>query len=52
MLPSGFFNMDCMEVMSERYGIEWQFTPKSECGKRIVEILGGSNGEVNASKPV
>jgi len=30
-------------VMSERYGIEWQFTPKAECGRRIVEILGGEN---------
>jgi len=29
---------------SERYGIEWQFTPKAECGKRIVEILGGQDG--------
>jgi len=29
--------------MSERYGIEWQFTPKSECGKRIVEILSEKN---------
>lgn len=33
--------MDRMKVMSERYGIEWQFTPKAECGARIVEILGG-----------
>lgn len=34
--------MDRMKVMSERYGIEWQFTPKAECGRRIVEILGGA----------
>ena len=33
--------MDRMKVMAERYGIEWQFTPKAECGRRIVEILGG-----------
>jgi hypothetical protein len=36
--------MDRMKVMSERYGIEWQFTPKAECGKRIVEILGEQDG--------
>ena len=35
--------MDRMKVMSERYGIEWQFTPKAECGARIVEILGGGS---------
>ena len=37
--------MDRMKVMSERYGIEWQFTPKAECGKRIVEILGGTDAK-------
>ena len=31
--------MDRMKVMSDRYGIEWQFTPKAECGKKIIEIL-------------
>ena len=36
--------MDRMKVMSDRYGIDWQFTPKAECGKRIVEILGGQDG--------
>ena len=36
--------MDRMKVMADRYGIEWQFTPKAECGKRIVEILGGTDG--------
>ena len=36
--------MDRMKVMSDRYGIEWQFTPKAECGKRIVKILGGTDG--------
>ena len=35
--------MDRMKVMSERYGIEWQFTTRADCGKRIVEILGGKN---------
>jgi hypothetical protein len=30
-------------LKSERYGIEWQFTPKAECGRRIVEILGGGS---------
>ena len=28
--------MDRMKVMADRYGIEWQFTPKAECGKRVV----------------
>lgn len=28
-----------METMAERYGVEWQFCPKAETGKRIVEIL-------------
>ena len=36
--------MDRMKVMSERYGIEWMFTTKAECGRRIVEILGGYDG--------
>ena len=31
-----------MSTMSEKYGVEWQFCKKSECGKRIVEILGGN----------
>ena len=30
-----------MSTMSEKYGVEWQFTTKENCGKRIVEILGG-----------
>jgi hypothetical protein len=34
-----------MKTIGERYGIEWQFTPKAECGRRIVEILGGQNAE-------
>lgn len=28
-----------MYTMSQKYGIEWQFTTKSDCGKRIVELL-------------
>lgn len=32
-------------LKSERYGIEWQFTTKAECGKRIVEILGGTDAK-------
>lgn len=31
-----------MLTMSQKYGFEWQFTTKGECGKRIVELLGGS----------
>ena len=36
--------MDRMKVMADRYGIDWQFTTKAECGKRIFEILGGTDG--------
>lgn len=28
-----------MLTMSEKYGVEWQFCKKSECGKRIAELL-------------
>ena len=31
-----------MLTMSQKYGVEWQFTTKANCGKRIVELLGGS----------
>ena len=31
-----------MCTMSEKYGVEWQFTTKQNCGKRIVELLGGN----------
>ena len=31
-----------MHTMIEKYGVEWQFCKKSDCGKRIVELLGGS----------
>ena len=34
-----------MVTIAHKYGIEWQFTTKAECGKRIVEILGGQNAE-------
>lgn len=30
-----------MKTMGEKYGIEWKFTTKKECGKQIVELLGG-----------
>lgn len=30
-----------MSTMQEKYGIEWRFTTKADCGKTIVEILGG-----------
>lgn len=30
-----------MRTMQERYGVRWEFTTKAECGRRIVEILGG-----------
>ena len=28
-----------MKTIEEKYGIEWQFCKKSECGQRIVELL-------------
>lgn len=28
-----------MATMAEKYGVEWQFTTKQNCGKRIVELL-------------
>lgn len=28
-----------MKTMSDKYGFEWQFCKKENCGKRIVEIL-------------
>ena len=28
-----------MKTMSDKYGIEWQFTSKDACGKKIVELL-------------
>lgn len=30
-----------MKTMSDKYGFEWQFCKKEECGKRITELLGG-----------
>ena len=31
-----------MTTMQEKYDVEWQFTTKANCGKRIVELLGGT----------
>jgi ERCC4-type nuclease len=31
-----------MLTMSQKYGITWEFTTKQNCGKRIVELLGGT----------
>lgn len=28
-----------MSTMSDKYGVEWQFTTKQNCGQRIVELL-------------
>jgi hypothetical protein len=28
-----------MKTMSDKYGFEWHFCKKSDCGKRIVELL-------------
>jgi hypothetical protein len=30
-----------MYTMRERYGVEWEFTTKGNCGKRIIELLRG-----------
>lgn len=30
-----------MCTMQDKYGVNWLFTTKSNCGKRIVELLGG-----------
>lgn len=30
-----------MKTMQEKYGIEWQFTTKQQCGERIVKLLSG-----------
>lgn len=32
-----------MFTMSHKYDVEWQFCKKDDCGKRIVELLGGTN---------
>ena len=32
-----------MSKMSEKYDVIWEFTTKANCGKRIVELLGGNN---------
>ena len=29
-----------MKTMSEKYGVEWRFTNKANCGKEIIKILG------------
>lgn len=29
-----------MKTMSDKYGFEWMFCKKEDCGKRIVELLG------------
>ena len=29
-----------MKTMSEKYGVEWEFTTKLDCGRKIVELLG------------
>ena len=30
-----------MQTLSERYGCEFLFCTKKECGRRIIELLGG-----------
>ena len=30
-----------MMSMSERYGVRWEFATRENCGKRILELLGG-----------
>ena len=38
---SGEHLYKCMNTLSDRYGVEWQFCQKHETGKRIIEILKG-----------
>lgn len=35
-----------MYSMREKYGVEWEFTTKANCGKRIIELLGGESHEI------
>lgn len=35
-----------MYTMQQRYGVEWAFTKKADCGRRIVELLGGDSNKV------
>lgn len=35
-----------MKTMSDKYGFEWQFCKKEDCGKRIVELLTEGRNEV------
>ena len=35
-----------MCAMRDRYGVEWEFTTKENCGKRVVELLGGDSNAV------
>lgn len=30
-----------MSTIADKYNVSWEFTKKDECGKRIVELLGG-----------
>ena len=30
-----------MKTMHDKYNVDWMFTTKRDCGKRIVELLGG-----------
>ena len=32
-----------MSTIAEKYDVTWEFTTKQNCGKRIVEILGGDS---------
>lgn len=34
--------MQRMLTIKSKYNVDWRFTTKSDCGKRIVEILGGA----------
>jgi ERCC4-type nuclease len=34
-----------MLTMSQKYGVEWMFTTKGDCGKKIIELLGVSNAD-------
>jgi hypothetical protein len=41
-----------MVTIGEKYSVQWQFTPKAECGRRIVEILSQKNIDADNTRIV
>lgn len=38
--------MKIMRTMSERYGVEFEFTTNAKAGEKIIELLGGDNDKL------